>query len=79
LKKLVHPRLVTMLHPDPSATQTQKTRLFKDALTQICDMWYVKFKITALGIRRPQWIVDRNDIGKVRRSCFLDDVVFLID
>lgn len=55
-----------MLHPSPSATQTQRARLFKDALAQVCDLWYVKFNITAVGMRRPQWTTDAEGLAQVR-------------
>ncbi|KAE9966466.1 hypothetical protein EG328_008899 [Venturia inaequalis] len=66
LKSLPQPRLVTMLHPSPNAAQTQRARLFKEALAQICDLWYVKFTITAVGLRRPQWMGSSDDLAQVR-------------
>ncbi|RDI76534.1 hypothetical protein Vi05172_g13482 [Venturia inaequalis] len=68
LKSLPQPRLVTMLHPSPNAAQTQRARLFKDALAQICDLWYVKFTITAVGLRRPQWMGSSDDLAQFKLS-----------
>jgi xeroderma pigmentosum group C-complementing protein len=65
LKRLVNPRLITMLNPNPNASQSQRASIFQEGLKQVCDLWYIKFNITASGLCRPKWIADKNDIGRV--------------
>ncbi|TID20665.1 Rad4-domain-containing protein [Venturia nashicola] len=57
-----------MLHSPTSAAQTQRARLFKEALAQLCDLWYVKFTITAVGLRRPQWMNSGDDLAQFKLS-----------
>ncbi|KAF2423425.1 Rad4-domain-containing protein [Tothia fuscella] len=66
LKRLVTPKLITMLNPNPNASQSQRASLFTEGLKQICDLWYIKFSITALGMKRPKWIADKSDVGKFK-------------
>ncbi|QDS72291.1 hypothetical protein FKW77_006897 [Venturia effusa] len=66
LKPLIHPRVITMLHNSPSAAQSQRARLFKDALVQISDLWHAKFTITAVGLRRPRWANGDGDLAQFK-------------
>jgi xeroderma pigmentosum group C-complementing protein len=68
LKKLVQPRIIKWLNPDPSFMQSQRSTSFLEGLKQVCEMWYLKFSITAFGLRRPRWIVEKEDIGKVSNT-----------
>lgn len=55
LRKLVEPRVLTNLVPNPDLTQYSASRRFVDALNELKIMWSKRFKTTAQGMSKPRW------------------------
>ncbi|KIW04418.1 hypothetical protein, variant [Verruconis gallopava] len=65
LKKMVPFRTVQLLNPDLRASQAQSSSFFLLGLNQITDLFFDRFQIESLGMQRPQWVVERDDIAKI--------------
>src|ERR1700761_3265293 len=63
-------KLVTKLHPDTSAGQFQRSRVFKEAIEELSNSWSSSFRITSNGMRRAHWKSHEEVI-----SCYLYSVV----
>ncbi|KAJ4989762.1 DNA repair protein rhp41 [Stagonosporopsis vannaccii] len=55
LRKLVEPKTLNSLVPDPDLTQYSASKRFVDALNNLKIMWSKRFKATALGMSKPKW------------------------
>ncbi|KAL1604414.1 hypothetical protein SLS59_004212 [Nothophoma quercina] len=55
LRKLVDPKILTNLVPNPDLTQYSASRRFVDALNDLKIMWSKRFKATAQGMSKPKW------------------------
>lgn len=55
LKPLVQRGLSNQLHLPETRTQAERKFSFDDALSKICHIWRLTFKITAQGMRKAQW------------------------
>ncbi|KAF1813426.1 Rad4-domain-containing protein [Eremomyces bilateralis CBS 781.70] len=55
LRGLGDPKMRRLLFPDRSGSQAVKTASFTDGLTQVCQMWRTKYRITSVGQRAPRW------------------------
>jgi hypothetical protein len=48
-------KIVSNLHPDVSASQFQRSRVFKEAVEELSNSWRASFKIMSSGMRRAHW------------------------
>jgi len=55
LKRMVPSKVIKQLHVEPRYSQLQRTKAFTESLRQIVELWYQKFKITAVGLRKARW------------------------
>ncbi|KAF1347318.1 Rad4-domain-containing protein [Lizonia empirigonia] len=55
LRRLVEPKTLTSLIPDPDLTQYSASKRFVDALNDLKIMWSKRFKATAQGMSKPKW------------------------
>ncbi|KAL1652484.1 hypothetical protein SLS61_005090 [Didymella pomorum] len=55
LRKLVEPKVLTNLVPNPDLTQYSASKRFVDALNELKIMWSKRFKATAQGMSKPKW------------------------
>ncbi|KAF3051767.1 hypothetical protein E8E11_010434 [Didymella keratinophila] len=55
LRKLVEPKVLTNLVPNPDLTQYSASKRFVDALNELKIMWSKRFKATAQGLSKPKW------------------------
>lgn len=55
LRKLVDPKVLTNLVPNPDLTQYSASKRFVDALNELKIMWSKRFKATAQGMSKPKW------------------------
>lgn len=55
LRKLVEPKTLTNLVPNPDLTQYSASKRFVDALNELKIMWSKRFKATAQGMSKPKW------------------------
>ena len=55
LCKLVEPKILTNLVPNPDLTQYSASKRFIDALNDLKIMWSKRFKVTAQGMSKPKW------------------------
>jgi xeroderma pigmentosum group C-complementing protein len=55
LRKLVEPKTLTNLVPNPDLTQYSASKRFVDALNDLKIMWSKRFKATAKGMSKPKW------------------------
>lgn len=61
---LIGDRTRAYLHPPNKESQFQRSRSLHDGLQQASDAFRVAFKITARGLRRPQWNVNGVEVGR---------------
>lgn len=55
LRKLVEPKTLSNLVPNPDLTQYSASKRFVDALNDLKIMWSKRFKATAQGMSKPKW------------------------
>lgn len=55
LRRLVDPKTLTNLVPNPDLTQYSASKRFVDALNDLKIMWSKRFKATAQGMSKPKW------------------------
>ncbi|KZM27878.1 uncharacterized protein EKO05_0005603 [Ascochyta rabiei] len=55
LRRLVEPKTLTNLVPNPDLTQYSASKRFVDALNDLKTMWSKRFKATAQGMSKPKW------------------------
>ena len=55
LKRMVPPKVIKQLHVEPRYSQLQRTKAFTESLRQIAELWFQRFKITAVGLRKARW------------------------
>lgn len=55
LRKLVEPKTLSSLVPNPDLTQYSASKRFVDALNDLKIMWSKRFKATAQGMSKPKW------------------------
>lgn len=55
LRKLVPPKTLSNLIPNPDFTQYQTSKLFIDGMNELKILWSKRFKATAQGMYKPQW------------------------
>ncbi|KAJ4338985.1 hypothetical protein N0V95_007905 [Ascochyta clinopodiicola] len=55
LRKLVEPKTLTNLVPNPDLTQYSASKRFVDTLNDLKIMWSKRFKATAQGMSKPKW------------------------
>jgi xeroderma pigmentosum group C-complementing protein len=48
-------KIVSQLHPDKSAIQYTRSRMFKEGLQAILDTWKPSFSVTEFGLQRPHY------------------------
>ncbi|KAJ8108652.1 hypothetical protein OPT61_g8026 [Boeremia exigua] len=56
LRKLVEPKTLMNLVPNPDLTQYSASKRFVDALNDLKTMWAKRFKATAQGMSKPKWL-----------------------
>ncbi|KAK8217552.1 hypothetical protein M8818_001310 [Zalaria obscura] len=62
LRGVLSARTISMLHPDTDMIQFGRSESFINGLKLAVDLWQAKFKVTASGMRRPQWAETAEDI-----------------
>jgi xeroderma pigmentosum group C-complementing protein len=55
LRKIVSPKTLSNLVPDPDFTQYSASKRFIDGMNELKMMWSKRFKITAQGMYKPRW------------------------
>ena len=55
LRKVVPPKTLLNLVPDPTITQYSASKRFVDGMNELKIMWSKRFKITAQGMYKPRW------------------------
>ena len=55
LRKILPPKVLTNLAPNPDLPQYQASRRFIDGLNELKIFWSKRFSITARGMYKPQW------------------------
>ncbi|KAF1845523.1 Rad4-domain-containing protein [Cucurbitaria berberidis CBS 394.84] len=73
LRKLVPPKTLTNLVPDPDITQYSASKRFVDGMNELKILWAKRFKITAQGMYKPRWAEADADIRPFSDFDELDD------
>ncbi|OAL52177.1 Rad4-domain-containing protein [Pyrenochaeta sp. DS3sAY3a] len=55
LRKMVSPKILSNLVPDPTITQYSASKRFIDGMNDLKMLWSKRFKITAQGMYKPRW------------------------
>lgn len=55
LRKIVPPKTLNNLVPDPDITQYSASKRFVDGMNELKVLWSKRFKITAQGMYKPRW------------------------
>lgn len=55
LRKLVPPRILQNLVPDPHLTQYSASKRFIEGMNELKAVWSKRFKLTAQGMYKPKW------------------------
>lgn len=55
LKRLVTRKVINQLHIPETRTQAERKFSFDNAISEICLMWRLTFKVIARGVRKAQW------------------------
>lgn len=55
LRKIVSPKILSGLVPDPDITQYSASKRFIDSMNELKILWSKRFKITAQGMHKPRW------------------------
>jgi xeroderma pigmentosum group C-complementing protein len=55
LRKIVSPKTLSNLVPNPDLTQYSASKRFIDGMNELKIMWSKRFKITAQGMYKPRW------------------------
>jgi xeroderma pigmentosum group C-complementing protein len=55
LRKIVSPKTLSNLVPNPDLTQFSASKRFIDGMNELKIMWSKRFKITAQGMYKPRW------------------------
>jgi xeroderma pigmentosum group C-complementing protein len=55
LRKIVSPKTLANLVPNPDLTQYSASKRFVDGMNELKIMWSKRFKITAQGMYKPRW------------------------
>ncbi|KAF1823616.1 Rad4-domain-containing protein [Dissoconium aciculare CBS 342.82] len=78
LRSLLPPRALPFLDPDPNTTQYQRNKMFMDGLQQAVAAFTGRFRVTAPGLKMPEWQVgdDKADDHIDLAGCMdLDDFI----
>lgn len=73
LRKLVEPKILTNLVPNPDLTQYSASKRFVDALNELKIMWSKRFKATAQGMSKPKWAEPGAEVRPFSEFDELDD------
>jgi xeroderma pigmentosum group C-complementing protein len=69
----IEAKLVSRLHPDPSAGQFQRSRVFKEALQELTTDWRNCYSITSQGVQRPHWSTPgHSPLSQTDTEAFMD-------
>lgn len=73
LRKIVSPKILANLVPNPDLTQYSASRRFVDGMNELKIMWSKRFKITAQGMSKPRWQEAEADVRPFSDFDELDD------
>lgn len=73
LRKLVPPKTLQNLVPDPSLTQYSASKRFIDGMNELKVLWNKRFKLTAQGMYKPKWAEADADVRPFSDFDDLDD------
>ncbi|KAF1912679.1 hypothetical protein BDU57DRAFT_374503 [Ampelomyces quisqualis] len=73
LRKLVPPKTLLNLVPNPDLTQYSASKRFVDGMNELKVLWSKRFKLTAQGMYKPKWADADADIRPVSDFYDLDD------
>ncbi|KAH7383184.1 hypothetical protein BKA66DRAFT_463311 [Pyrenochaeta sp. MPI-SDFR-AT-0127] len=73
LRKIVSPKTLTNLVPDPDITQYSASKRFIDGMNELKIMWSKRFKITAQGMYKPRWAEAEAEVRPFSDFDDLDD------
>lgn len=62
LRKLVPPKTLANLVPNPDLTQYSASKRFIDAMNELKILWSRRFKLTAQGMSKPKWAEPGADV-----------------
>ncbi|KAF2830899.1 Rad4-domain-containing protein [Ophiobolus disseminans] len=73
LRKLVPPKTLLNLVPNPDLTQYSASKRFVDGMNELKTLWSKRFKLTAQGMYKPKWAEADADIRPFSDFDDLDD------
>jgi xeroderma pigmentosum group C-complementing protein len=73
LRKLVPPKTLLNLVPNPDLTQYSASKRFVDGMNELKTLWSKRFKLTAQGMSKPKWAEADADVRPFSDFDELDD------
>jgi len=73
LRKLVPPKTLQNLVPNPDLTQYSASKRFVDGMNELKTLWSKRFKLTAQGMSKPKWAEPDADVRPFSDFDELDD------
>jgi xeroderma pigmentosum group C-complementing protein len=73
LRKLVSPKALANLVPNPDLTQYSASKRFVDGMNELKMLWSKRFKLTAQGMYKPKWTEADADVRPFSDFDELDD------